>query len=342
MKIHAMLQTAAVLLAVPIAGTTAALATTPESQPVLGSYAGAYAGAYIGVPPTGSFQLESADWDFRSDNGIASDSAFKTAGSQVVARSQADAWTNRAEIVASSVGPAVRVGGFVYSGSGINQRIEGAPGVANVGYDFSLDGYFQPGDPSNFINPQLPQQMEIILVAVRGRVLEQREVVFGAGPLDRDFRIFGSNGVVSIFQDSELPGGNPNPNYVGTLIDSIIPGGFASVCYGPDLGCLAAGAIDGQLSINFDIGVGEDYWVGTILRARTNGNLDFWNTLKLETVVLAPQFTLVSEDGGVLQRSVDGSYGLPGAVPEPSSWALMIAGFGLVGGVARRRRSMVA
>ncbi len=31
-----------------------------------------------------------------------------------------------------------------------------------------------------------------------------------------------------------------------------------------------------------------------------------------------------------------------GAVPEPASWAMLIAGFGLVGGVARRRRLLAA
>jgi hypothetical protein len=31
-----------------------------------------------------------------------------------------------------------------------------------------------------------------------------------------------------------------------------------------------------------------------------------------------------------------------GAVPEPASWAMLIAGFGLTGAAARRRRSMVA
>ena len=31
-----------------------------------------------------------------------------------------------------------------------------------------------------------------------------------------------------------------------------------------------------------------------------------------------------------------------GAVPEPASWAMLIAGFGLVGAVARRRRTAVA
>ncbi|WP_418895818.1 PEPxxWA-CTERM sorting domain-containing protein [Sandaracinobacteroides sayramensis] len=33
-----------------------------------------------------------------------------------------------------------------------------------------------------------------------------------------------------------------------------------------------------------------------------------------------------------------GEPGNPGAVPEPATWAMMIAGFGLVGSVARRRR----
>ena len=29
-------------------------------------------------------------------------------------------------------------------------------------------------------------------------------------------------------------------------------------------------------------------------------------------------------------------------VPEPAAWALMIAGFGMVGGAARRRRAIMA
>jgi len=41
--------------------------------------------------------------------------------------------------------------------------------------------------------------------------------------------------------------------------------------------------------------------------------------------------------------AIDGSPGgfsyAAGAVPEPASWAMLIAGFGLVGAVLRRRRA---
>lgn len=41
--------------------------------------------------------------------------------------------------------------------------------------------------------------------------------------------------------------------------------------------------------------------------------------------------------GSVLSITPSGSTGPTGAVPEPASWAMMIAGFGLVGGVMRMR-----
>ncbi len=48
--------------------------------------------------------------------------------------------------------------------------------------------------------------------------------------------------------------------------------------------------------------------------------------------------TNVFQQGNVVLASVDGG----GAVPEPASWALMLAGFGLAGGALRVRRRSVA
>ena len=52
---------------------------------------------------------------------------------------------------------------------------------------------------------------------------------------------------------------------------------------------------------------------------------------------------LVPQQGNQLQvRLVAGSpAGLPGDVPEPASWAMMLGGFGMIGGTLRRRRFSV-
>ncbi|THD64539.1 MAG: PEP-CTERM sorting domain-containing protein [Phenylobacterium sp.] len=44
----------------------------------------------------------------------------------------------------------------------------------------------------------------------------------------------------------------------------------------------------------------------------------------------------------VLGMTVASSDAQAGGVPEPSAWALMIAGFGLTGAALRRRRAAVA
>jgi hypothetical protein len=58
-------------------------------------------------------------------------------------------------------------------------------------------------------------------------------------------------------------------------------------------------------------------------------------------------FTVTAGDSyGFYVRTTDGALGrgalTVGAVPEPASWAMLIAGFGLVGAVARRRRAITA
>jgi opacity protein-like surface antigen len=65
-----------------------------------------------------------------------------------------------------------------------------------------------------------------------------------------------------------------------------------------------------------------------------------------------PQFTLyeyLGTDGtgtwqtnGKNEMSHIAFFGTPGVVPEPATWAMMIAGFGLVGGAMRRRQTRPA
>jgi PEP-CTERM motif len=59
----------------------------------------------------------------------------------------------------------------------------------------------------------------------------------------------------------------------------------------------------------------------------------------LDSSFVSTEFQIAPRSGIVVLASVAQPIG---AVPEPASWALMIAGFGLVGGVMRRRRTVVA
>jgi uncharacterized protein YjiK len=51
---------------------------------------------------------------------------------------------------------------------------------------------------------------------------------------------------------------------------------------------------------------------------------------------------LVSDDGDGPNQSYLVKLSYTGAVPEPASWAMMISGFGLLGGAVRRRKAAVA
>jgi hypothetical protein len=60
---------------------------------------------------------------------------------------------------------------------------------------------------------------------------------------------------------------------------------------------------------------------------------------------LTVSFTQTFEDNGSFSDSapaISGSFTLSSApIPEPASWAMLIAGFGLVGVAARRRQATV-
>jgi hypothetical protein len=73
------------------------------------------------------------------------------------------------------------------------------------------------------------------------------------------------------------------------------------------------------------------------------GICDFTNTAALRFGALPEGLSFTSQSGvfltGLGSPGDGGGGGTPGAVPEPASWAMMIAGFGLVGAAVRRRRA---
>lgn len=96
------------------------------------------------------------------------------------------------------------------------------------------------------------------------------------------------------------------------------------------------------LNLDFSVAAGEQFTVMSYLSHINlrDGEFDFYNTATLSGITLSNGATLTS-NSGQLQQLATGGYGyapLVLGVPEPSQWALMIGGFGFVGGTMRFRR----
>lgn len=92
-------------------------------------------------------------------------------------------------------------------------------------------------------------------------------------------------------------------------------------------------------TLDFFANPGEDFWlagyffVGDLAQGEM---VDAFHTARLVGIEIDAGARLLSESGQIVQRD-DGSYGLAAPVPEPATWAMMITGFGMVGGAMRRR-----
>lgn len=126
-----------------------------------------------------------------------------------------------------------------------------------------------------------------------------------------------------------------------------VPGGlldFASLCEEDD-GAEGCDPFQVQTfyTLEFDVDPGEEFWLASYFFV---GNLaqgeevDAFHTAKLEGIDVAPGVNLLSQSGQIVRRA-DGSFGLAAAVPEPASWAMLIVGFGAIGGAMRRRTGAV-
>jgi hypothetical protein len=310
---------AIVALALAASGSTSA-----EAAAVVGGYAYAYADADRsgGAAPTFNRRVATRG------NEISA-SASQGSGAQTSSRSQSGAWSNRIEVTSTATDPQSIVFGNAASLFAINQRITGAPGSRPVvSYTFGIDGSFAPGPVSTYPEPQFlaPQNLSFFLVAYRGRALGTR---VGNGPTGDFLEFVSTNGTAILGRGAD----NTNPNDPFRL-------GAAAACFGPDTRCTQGGSFNDRRTISFALDADTDYFVLGFLASDTNGNTDFFNTARLESIALAPEFDLISDDGGALKRTADGSFAL--AVPEPSTWMMAILGFGLVGATLRRDRTRPA
>ncbi|MGL6043105.1 MAG: PEPxxWA-CTERM sorting domain-containing protein [Sandaracinobacteroides sp.] len=89
---------------------------------------------------------------------------------------------------------------------------------------------------------------------------------------------------------------------------------------------------EGASRIGFDLRVIIDCWV------YPGAQCDFTQTSKFAFGDPQPGLSYTSASGVFMVRSPD----TPGAIPEPVTWAMLIAGFAMVGAAARRRRSALA
>lgn len=125
-------------------------------------------------------------------------------------------------------------------------------------------------------------------------------------------------------------------------------------CCAPDILFVDIDGTEYQWTVNNALGTVFDVGPGTVIS--TGSNLGF-NSFK-DTVVryefliphTAPNFLFSIRFGGAgFQGGSDESWGIDnfalsaifdrgGVIPEPATWTMMIAGFGLVGAAARRRR----
>ena len=80
--------------------------------------------------------------------------------------------------------------------------------------------------------------------------------------------------------------------------------------------------------------------LGTVLSTEVGSFFGVISTQKFDSVLV----TASTNPGVAETHDLDNlQFGLSAAVPEPASWALMVAGFGLVGANMRRRnRAVVA
>ena len=140
--------------------------------------------------------------------------------------------------------------------------------------------------------------------------------------------------IQAVATDVFYPGGTPDPDIVGSAYTTAVFGG-ATQLYGIDsrndllvTQANSMGTLGVVGALGFNVGSRASFDIGPNGAYVQDGSRFY--TVNLTTGAL----TLVG-------NTPDGIYGIAAAIPEPTTWAMLIGGFGLVGGAVRsqRRRS---
>lgn len=268
------------------------------------------------MPSTGSV--------FATDGRIIVDGGDQGPGARNTVRSQSGAWLNRIEITSDATRGIVL--GSALSSFAINQTVTGAVGsTAHLSYTFGIDGTFYPGPPSHYppVGFATPQNLTFYLLAYRGTAYGETVRTDAYG----DYLYLDTSAGHTTLSRAAGPG------YSSTLG---VPFAAAAACFGADTRCAAGGTFADVRTISFDIATGDDYFIIGYLASQSDGQTSFFHTAKLLSLNLAPEYGLISGDGGALKRGAGGTFTL--AVPEPASWTMMVVGFGFAGAALRRRR----
>jgi PEP-CTERM motif len=132
------------------------------------------------------------------------------------------------------------------------------------------------------------------------------------------FRIGGANGSTAPLQLT----GQVSATTPFFVVSNIVGSGASITKFG-------ASGVSGS----FNVDPNYDYRINLLLSVRSNA--DYSHTAAFRFPTLPSGVTFSSASGVFLT-------GVHGAVPEPSTWATMISGFGLAGGALRRRRPLAA
>ncbi len=330
--------------AVLVLGAAPALASDNVYDPSSYAYAADFGSPYASVVQT----------EIR--NGVVGNTYDQTSGSARSTSASPDGYFNGAEVVTNTGNTAFAkadlhhgtVKGFAQNGLGTlpsrgfaQSRIQdtvffnnASGGIAYLPFSFSFDGSIA-GDPN------ITGASALAIFSIAGGLSACSDGSYGTCPGDHSLRLQNGGTVNQTTQIGYMGNGSQNGVQQGgafffgaadnvdltnySVLKQSGPGGYHNTVVSSVLALP-----EGRSRIGFDLRLIIDCWVVPGVRC------DFGDTTAFDFGRVPDGLTFTSASGVFLTGD-----GTVGGVPEPGSWALFIAGFGMAGVRLRRRRPLV-